>query len=70
MIFRPGTLPLQAERLDLGTGKRVPFRTFSSRAFLGAYVNRIQLTPDGRNYALRAVLERSNLYLLEGVGGR
>jgi hypothetical protein len=55
------------DRLERGTGRRVPWRTFRAADPAGANVVQVVLTPDGRSYAYTYCCILDDLYLVEGL---
>jgi WD40 repeat protein len=58
---------MTVDRVELGTGRRVPWRTFSLPDPAGAGVWSIVLTPDGQSYAYSYGRILDDLYLVDGM---
>jgi Tol biopolymer transport system component len=65
-VGRIGT-SMSVGRVELGTGRRVPWRTFSLPDPAGVGVWRIVLTPDGQSYAYSYGRILDDLYLVDGL---
>jgi WD40 repeat protein len=63
-LFGPS---LSVDRIELGTGRRVPWRTFSLPNPAGVGIWTMALTPDGRSYAYSYGRILDDLYLVDGL---
>jgi hypothetical protein len=67
-VFKRNQLPARVFRLDLETGKRVPWLELMPADAAG--VTRIPIvvmTPDGKSYAYNLTRDLSDLYLIRGL---
>ena len=53
--------------LDPATGKRQPWKTVSPAGYVGADCSTIRFSEDGKRMAARYILQRSTLYVVEGL---
>ena len=60
-------ITMSASRIELATGKRIPWRTFSPPDPAGAIVGGLVLTPNGQSYAYGYGRQLDDLYLVEGL---
>ncbi|MFZ1945929.1 MAG: protein kinase [bacterium] len=58
---------MRVSRIDLATGQRTPWKTFSMPDSTGVFAFRVCLTPDGRGYACSYARYLSDLYLVDGL---
>jgi len=67
-MFRLGGLPAQVERVDLGTGKRTPWKSLAPMDRAGVHgITMIVMTTDGRVILYSYVRTLSELYLVSGL---
>ena len=59
--------PISAVRIELATGRRTPWRTFSLPDPAGVSAGGVVLTPDGQGYAYWYFRELGDLYLVDGL---
>ncbi|MGA7992341.1 MAG: WD40 repeat domain-containing protein, partial [Thermoanaerobaculia bacterium] len=64
---RPGSFPIDVWKLDPATGKRQPWKTISPAGYVGVEGSTIRFSADGRQMAARYILQRSTLYVVEGL---
>jgi hypothetical protein len=64
---RPGSFPIEVWKLDPATGRRQPWKTFSPAGYVGVEGSSIRFSEDGRGMAARYILQRSTLYVVEGL---
>ena len=60
-------IPISAARIELATGRRTPWRTFSLPDPAGVSGGGVVLSPDGHGYAYWYFRELSELYLVDGL---
>jgi hypothetical protein len=60
-------IPISAARIEVATGRRTPWRTFSLPDPAGVSAGGVVLTPDGQGYAYWYLRELSDLYLVDGL---
>ena len=65
-VGQPGTSQ-RVSRIELGTGRRVPWKTLSVPDPAGVAVQWVCLTPDGRSYAYFYIRFLDDLYLVTGL---
>lgn len=65
-VGQPGTSQ-RVSRVELGTGRRVPWKTISVPDPAGVCVWGVSLTPDGRSYAYFYMRALDDLYLVTGL---
>ena len=58
---------MRVDRIDVNTGQRTQWRTFSVPDSAGVIVFRMAMTPDGRSYAYNYLRRLDTLYLVEGL---
>jgi len=58
---------MHVDRIDVNTGQRTPWKTFSVPDSAGVNVFRLAMTPDGRSYAYNYFRRLDTLYLVEGL---
>ncbi len=66
-VSRPGSFPIDVAKLDPATGKRQPWKTISPAGYVGVEGSTIRFSEDGRRMAARYILQRSTLYVVEGL---
>jgi eukaryotic-like serine/threonine-protein kinase len=66
-VTRPGAFPVDVWTLDPATGKRQPWKTVSPAGYVGADCSTIRFSDDGKRMAARYILQRSTLYVVEGL---
>jgi eukaryotic-like serine/threonine-protein kinase len=64
---RPGSFPIEVWKLDPVTGKRQPWKTINPAGYVGVEGSTIRFSADGRQMAARYILQRSTLYVVEGL---
>jgi hypothetical protein len=64
---RPGSFPIEVWKLDPATGKRQPWKVISPAGYVGVEGSSIRFSEDGRQMAARYILQRSTLYVVEGL---
>jgi tRNA A-37 threonylcarbamoyl transferase component Bud32 len=64
---RPGSFPIEIWKLDPTTGKRQPWKVISPAGYVGVEGSSIRFSEDGRKMAARYILQRSTLYVVEGL---
>ncbi len=68
LVFHGPQLPVRAERLDLATGRRAPFRTLGGSEMTGAVrIGTFAMTDDEKSYAYSYGYQISHLFLVEGA---
>ena len=68
LVYRPTELPANVVRVDLATGARTPWKTFTPADPAGVYrIAPVLVTPDGRGYAYNALRNLNDLYVGEGL---
>ena len=68
-LARPTDVGVQIDRVDIDSGRRIPWKTIVPADRAGAFVApaNVQITPDGTAYAYGVIRELSQLYLVEGL---
>ncbi|MBK9065204.1 MAG: protein kinase [Acidobacteria bacterium] len=66
-VTRPGAFPVEIWTLDPASGKRQPWKTVSPAGYVGADCSTIRFSEDGKRMAARYILQRSTLYVVEGL---
>ncbi len=66
-VLRPGGFPVDVAKLDPVTGKRQPWKTISPAGYVGTEGSTIRFSDDGKRMAARYILQRSTLYVVEGL---
>jgi hypothetical protein len=64
---RPGAFPIEVWKLDPVSGKRQPWKVVSPAGYVGVEDTSIRFSEDGRQMAARYILQRSTLYVVEGL---
>ncbi len=64
---RPGSFPIEVWKLDPATGKRQTWKVISPAGYVGVEGSSIRFSADGRQMAARYILQRSTLYVVEGL---
>jgi hypothetical protein len=64
---RPGSFPVDVWKLDPATGKRQSWRVISPAGYVGVEATTIRFSADGRQMAARYILQRSTLYVVDGL---
>jgi tRNA A-37 threonylcarbamoyl transferase component Bud32 len=64
---RPGSFPIEVWKLDPTTGKRQPWKVINPAGYVGVEGSSIRFSEDGRQMAARYILQRSTLYVVEGL---
>jgi len=64
---RPGTFPVEVWKLDPVSGKRQPWRTVNPAGYVGVEATSMRFSEAGRQMAARYILQRSTLYVVEGL---
>ena len=67
LVTRPGVFPVDVATLDPSSGKRQPWRTVSPAGYVGVDCSTIRFSDDGKRTAARYILQRSTLYVVEGL---
>jgi predicted Ser/Thr protein kinase len=67
LVTRPGAFPAEVWTLDPATGKRQPWKTVSPAGYVGVDCSTIRFSDDGKRMAARYILQRSTLYVVEGL---
>jgi eukaryotic-like serine/threonine-protein kinase len=68
LLLRTRSLPLKITRVDLATGKRVPFREIAPADPAGAQsIPVIKFSADGKSYAYSLGRQLSDLYVVDGL---
>jgi hypothetical protein len=66
--FRPDTVRVTVDRIDLATGRRVPWKELAPADPAGFYsIGPIHVTPDGESYAYMLLAYTGELYLAEAL---
>jgi eukaryotic-like serine/threonine-protein kinase len=65
--LRPGSFPIEIWKLDPTTGKRQSWRVVNPAGYVGVEATAIRFSEDGRQMAARYILQRSTLYVVEGL---
>jgi hypothetical protein len=66
-VSRPGSFPIDVWKLDPVTGKRQPWKLISPAGYVGVEGSAIRFSEDGRRMAARYILQRSTLYVVDGL---
>jgi len=64
---RPGSFPIEVWKLDPATGRRQPWKVISPAGYVGVEGSSIRFSEDGRQMAARYILQRSTLYVVDGL---
>jgi hypothetical protein len=64
---RLGSFPIEVWKLDPATGKRQPWKVISPAGYVGVEGTSVRFSGDGRQMAARYILQRSTLYVVEGL---
>lgn len=64
---RPGSFPIEVWKLDPATGKRQTWKVINPAGYVGVEGSSIRFSADGRQMAARYILQRSTLYVVEGL---
>ncbi len=67
LVTRPGAFPVEVGTLDPATGKRQRWKTVSPAGYVGTDCSTIRFSEDGKRMAARYILQRSTLYVVEGL---
>ncbi len=67
LVTRPGAFPVEVSTLDPASGRRQPWKTVSPAGYVGVDCSTIRFSEDGRRMAARYILQRSTLYVVEGL---
>ncbi|MFI5181258.1 MAG: protein kinase [Thermoanaerobaculia bacterium] len=67
LVSRPGAFPVEVWTLDPASGKRQPWKTASPAGYVGVDCSSIRFSDDGKRMAARYILQRSTLYVVEGL---
>ncbi len=67
LVTRPGAFPVDVWTLDAASGKRQPWKTASPAGYVGVDCSSIRFSDDGKRMAARYILQRSTLYVVEGL---
>ena len=67
LVTRPGAFPVEVDTLDPTTGKRQRWKTVSPAGYVGSDCSTIRFSDDGKRMAARYILQRSTLYVVEGL---
>jgi hypothetical protein len=67
LVTRPGAFPVEVSALDPATGKRQPWKTVNPAGWVGVDCSSIRFSEDGKRVAARYILQRSTLYVVEGL---
>jgi tRNA A-37 threonylcarbamoyl transferase component Bud32 len=67
LVRQPGAFPAEVWTLDPASGKRQPWKTVSPAGYVGVDCSTIRFSEDGRQMAARYILQRSTLYVVEGL---
>jgi hypothetical protein len=66
-VSRLGAFPIEMWLLDPSTGKRQPWKTIDPAGYVGVQGSLIHFSDDGRRMAARYILQRSTLYVVDGL---
>lgn len=66
-VLKPGGFPVDVAKLDPVTGKRQPWKTISPAGYVGTEGSTIRFSDDGKRIVARYILQRSTLYVVEGL---
>jgi Tol biopolymer transport system component len=66
-VLKPGGFPVDVAKLDPLTGKRQAWKTISPAGYVGTEGSSIRFSEDGKRMAARYILQRSTLYVVEGL---
>ncbi|MGZ5425959.1 MAG: protein kinase domain-containing protein [Thermoanaerobaculia bacterium] len=64
---RPGSFPIEVWKLDPATGKRQAWKVINPAGYVGVEGSSIRFSTDGHQMAARYILQRSTLYVIEGL---
>jgi len=64
-VYNPRARPVQVSVLDLGTGRRSPWKEIPLSETTGQV--RVRITPDGRSWFCGSEIGQAELYLVEGL---
>jgi hypothetical protein len=64
---RPGSFPIEVWKLDPATGKKQPWRVVNPAGYVGVEATSMRFSEAGRQMAARYILQRSTLYVVEGL---
>ncbi|MDL2717180.1 MAG: WD40 repeat domain-containing serine/threonine protein kinase [Acidobacteriota bacterium] len=64
---RPGSFPIEVWKLDPLTGKRQPWKVVNPAGYVGVEATSMRFSEVGRQMAARYILQRSTLYVVEGL---
>ena len=64
---RPGSFPIEVWKLDPATGKRQPWKIVNPAGYVGVEATSMRFSEAGRQMAARYILQRSTLYVVEGL---
>jgi eukaryotic-like serine/threonine-protein kinase len=67
LVTRPGAFPVEVWTLDPASGKRQAWKTVSPAGYVGVDCSSIRFSEDGKRMAARYILQRSTLYVVEGL---
>ncbi len=67
LVTRPGAFPAEVSALDPASGKRQPWKTVSPAGYVGVDCSSLRFSDDGKRVAARYILQRSTLYVVEGL---
>lgn len=67
LVTRPGAFPIEVWTLDPTTGKRQRWKTVSPAGYVGTDCSTIRFSEDGKRMAARYILQRSTLYVVDGL---
>ena len=68
LVYRPGQVPAQVDRIDLATGRREMVRTMAPPDRTGLVsLDPVLMTPDHASYAYTYIRVLSTLFTVEGV---
>ena len=65
-VSAPG-VPIEIERLDLASGRRVPWKTIAPSDAAGLRIVAPTITPDGKHWALSTSRLLTDLYVIGGL---
>ncbi|HUM01217.1 MAG TPA: protein kinase [Thermoanaerobaculia bacterium] len=66
-VLKPGGFPVDVAKLDPATGRREAWRTISPAGYVGTEGSTLRFSDDGKRMAARYILQRSTLYVVEGL---
>ena len=67
LVTRPGAFPVEVSTLDPANGRRQAWKTVSPAGYVGVDCSTIRFSDDGKRMAARYILQRSTLYVVEGL---